>query len=277
MLANANKSLLLGLLVILCVIALAVLVGGVFWSVVKVKKAKSSNYKKVVIWTYLSIIIATASWVFNFGWLRFIMTIMLIPVIHGIVFFVANLIFGAYVDQSPKMKRLNIFFVITYIVYYVLIPDGGDYGVMYSFFGLIHSNTVSGVSYSISTIASLCHGVLFVMQIVQVRKIKKQMRYTDNLIRDALNLFPKTIDISDGELRSDEAFFSNNLSETWHKAVESTGTTGENIDFMIWSVFGLLHKIARDNFERGIYQVAIEDIDIDSLKNEYLKSIEEAK
>ena len=44
---------------------------------------------------------------------------------------------------------------------------------MYLFFGLIHSDVLSGIANFISSIAVIGHIILFVMQIVEIRKIKK--------------------------------------------------------------------------------------------------------
>ncbi len=99
----------------------------------------------------------------------------------------------------------------------------------------------------------------------------------ERLIQDTLKLFPEEIDISDGELRNDNGFFSQNLSKAWHRAEESTGTTGCDIDFMIWSVFGMLHNMSRENFAKGIYYVSLNDINYEELKLIYIKALREAE
>lgn len=175
MLTNVNRSLLLALLIITFVVAIVVIIGGVIWAIVKARKNNSSNYKKIIVCTLGSIIITAVSWILNFGWLRFFMTFLLVPVIHGIVFFLANMFFAKYTDQSPKMSRLNLLFIITYLFAYLLMPDGGDIGEMYFFFGLIHSDTLSGIANFISSIAVIGHIVLLIMQIVEMRKIKKNI------------------------------------------------------------------------------------------------------
>lgn len=103
------------------------------------------------------------------------------------------------------------------------------------------------------------------------------MENIENLIKDTVKLFPEIIDISDGELRDDDGFFSWELSKAWHRAEESTGTTGKDIDFMIWSIFRVLHRKSRENFSKEIYSVSLSDIDMEELKKEYQKVIEEAE
>lgn len=44
------------------------------------------------------------------------------------------------------------------------------------------------------------------------------MANIEELINYTLKLFPDEIDISDGELRSDSGFFSQELSKTWQGA-----------------------------------------------------------
>ncbi len=103
------------------------------------------------------------------------------------------------------------------------------------------------------------------------------MENIEILIKDTLKLFPEVIDISDGELGNDNGFFSQELSNAWHRAEESTGTTGCDIDFMIWSVFRVLHKMCRENFTKGIYNTFLNDIKYEELKQEYKKVLQEAE
>ena len=99
------------------------------------------------------------------------------------------------------------------------------------------------------------------------------MENIEILIKDTLKLFPGVIDISDGELKNGNGFFSENLSKVWHSAEESTGTTGRDIDFMIWSVFRVLHKMSRENFAKGIYNTFLNDINYEELEREYIEAI----
>ncbi len=175
MLANVNRGLMLALLIIGLVIVFSAVIGGLIWAIVKARKNNSRNSVKVIVCTVGSIFIAAVSWILNFGWLRFFMTFLLVPVIHGIVFFLANMFFAKYTDQSPKMSRLNLLFIITYLTAYLFMPDGGDIGEMYFFFGLIHSDILSNIAFFISNIVATGHVVLFVLQIFEMRQIKKNI------------------------------------------------------------------------------------------------------
>ncbi len=103
------------------------------------------------------------------------------------------------------------------------------------------------------------------------------MENIENLVKDTFKLFPEIIDISDGELRGDDGFFSWKLSKAWHRAEESTGTTGKDIDFMVWSIFRVLHRKSRENFAKEIYCVSLNEIDTEELKMEYQKAIKETE
>ena len=169
MLAKVNKNFLLALLIVVFIVALVVIVGGTILGIVKARKAS----KKVIFRTLGSIIIAAISWILNFGWLRFMMTFLLFPIIHGILFFLANMFFCKYTDESPLMSKWNLLFIITYLIAYVFLPDAADAGGMYFFFGLINSDILSDVAYYLSIAAGIAHIVLFVLQFCEIRKIKK--------------------------------------------------------------------------------------------------------
>lgn len=158
-------------------VGLLLVIGLIVYGIVKtIKVLKQNNFygkKRTILMSIFYILIVIASWFLNMGWIRFFMTFLLIPFIHAVIFFLTNFFGSKYFDKSTKIKKLNLWFVISYLVAYFLMPDGGDVGGMYFFFGLIHSNTLSGVANFISSVAGIAHIVLFVLQIVEMRKIKK--------------------------------------------------------------------------------------------------------
>ncbi len=175
MLANVNRDLLLYLLIAIIIIAVLVIVGGTIIAIVKSYKQDNNSKLNAILASLLCIVIAGSSWVLNMGWIRFIMTLMLIPFIHAIIFFLINLFTAGYIHKSKKLRNINIFFCLTYLLFYILLPDGGDVGEMYVFFGLIHSNLFSNICNAISSCALLGHIVLLILQIVEVIKIKKSI------------------------------------------------------------------------------------------------------
>lgn len=179
MLANIPSGILLFLLISVIMTATIVIVGGTIWGLIKARKNDTSDKKMVILLCVLSIVIAAVSWMANFGWIRFIMTFLLIPFIHAIIFFLTNLFVSSYVDKSRKLKMLNLFFIVTYLMFYIFLPDGGDIGGLYFFFGLIHNDTLLSIAEFILSIALPGHVVLFILQIIQVIALKKN-KYNGN-------------------------------------------------------------------------------------------------
>ena len=103
------------------------------------------------------------------------------------------------------------------------------------------------------------------------------MRNTESLIVETLKLFPEVIDIADVELRAKNCFFSQTLSDAVRKAESSNGILGNNIEFMIWAIYRLLHKKSRENFRNGIHKVLVEEIKIKDIESEYQKVLKEAE
>lgn len=91
------------------------------------------------------------------------------------------------------------------------------------------------------------------------------------LIEHTLTLFPDSIDISDGELRNDNGFFSKNLANAWHGAEDRNGVIGNDVDLMIWAIFRFLHRKSRENYLKGIYTVTLNELSIYSIEKEYNK------
>ena len=79
MLADINRTLLLYLLIGVIIIAVLVIVCGTIIAIIKACKKGEHNKRKDILLTLLCIAIAAASWIFNMGWIRFIMTFLLIP------------------------------------------------------------------------------------------------------------------------------------------------------------------------------------------------------
>lgn len=176
MLAKVPSNILLFLLILIFVIAVVAIVGGTIWAILKNRKNNSPSKKKMILLSILAIFIAAVSWILNMGWIRFIMTFMLIPFIHVIIFFFTNLIMASYVDKAKNIKILNLLFGMTYLLFYIFLPDAADYGEMYFFFGLIHSNLFSNIAYGVSSISFLGHIALFILQIIYVVKTRKTQR-----------------------------------------------------------------------------------------------------
>ena len=174
MLKNVSREWLVFLLILILIIAIVFIAVRTTCFFIKLGKINTSNKKKTILISIFSIILAAVSWITNMGWIRFIMTLMMIPFIHAIIFFITDLYIASYIDKYWNIKLLNLLFYITYLLLYIFLPDGGDVGELYFFFGLIHSNVLSYIAQAISGIAFLVHIVLLILQIIQVAKIKKK-------------------------------------------------------------------------------------------------------
>lgn len=150
----------------------------IIWAIVKaikfIKKNSLLKNRKQLVLSVICIIIATASLVFNIGWIRVFMTITLIPIIQPILFLVTNLYASKYFIEVPKLKIINFLFIITYLIFWILLPDGGDTGPLYCLFNLVHNDNFADVASSLSTLAGAAHIVFFVLQIIQFKKLKNK-------------------------------------------------------------------------------------------------------
>ncbi len=121
--------------------------------------------------------IAAASWFVNMGWIRFALTFLLVPFLHVIIFFVTNLFAASYLERSKTMKWLQIGFCLTYLAIHLLLPDAGDIGSMYFFFGLIRNDVLSDIAFYLAEFAFWIHAALFIWQIILMIKLKRADRY----------------------------------------------------------------------------------------------------
>lgn len=161
------------------ILALAVAVLGI---VLLMVKNKSFAQRCTIVASLFCVVIAGISWVFNMGWLRFIMTFLLIPFAHAILFLITVFSTVKYVDKSAKIKIINLLFMLTYLMFYVFLPDGGDVGGLYFFFGIIKNNILCDFAYYIASAAFAGNIVLFVLQLVAIRNFKRTNRKNDEFI-----------------------------------------------------------------------------------------------
>ena len=142
-------------------------------SIFHLRKNKSPVMIKLFILSWIFIAIAAASWIFNPGWYRFLLTIVSVPFIHSTVFLYITTLAGKYICQSKSMKIYTMIYYITYIISYLFFADGGDYGPMYVFFGLIHNNEIASSMMGIAIDAFLANIVFMIMMIVKMIILKK--------------------------------------------------------------------------------------------------------
>lgn len=150
--------------------------GSIVWSIIYSVKTKNKNGIYAVLFSLLSIALAAFSWITNLGWIRFILTILLIPFVHALAFVTMNVCASKYVNCSKTMKVSVWLFYITYLCTYIFLPDSGDHGPMYMFFGLVRSNSVANIAYYVSMGAFMMHIATFIVQMVQISDYKKKMK-----------------------------------------------------------------------------------------------------
>lgn len=172
---TAIAVVILAALLILAAIACAVI------AMVKAKKSGNRMRVRYDVISIVSVLVAAASWLLNFGWIRFIMTLRAIPFIHAILFFFVNHFAAAYVKKS---RALNSFTVLSYVFYmaaYLCLPDGGDIGPLYVFFGQFHSDWVIGVCNTIAAIGFAGSAVCLVLQLIFALKTRKRTLQNENV------------------------------------------------------------------------------------------------
>ena len=150
------------------------------WSLIlcilKVKNTKFEGKKNVVLMSVGCIVVALASWVLNIGWLRFVMSLLFVPLTYCAIFFTVNVVAGKYSKCSAKLKWCNILYMVTFIVANVLYPDvsGTVEGVgdVYCLFGFIKNSQCITTLQSVANVVLVIHAVLFVVQLVLVGMAK---------------------------------------------------------------------------------------------------------
>lgn len=110
------------------------------------------------------IILVGISAVTNFGWIRFIFGIPMF--LHAIVLFIITSISSRFASSSPSLKHMIYVTYLTYLMSNIFMPDGGDTGPLYVFFGLVHGGSIADVCYAVSILSFVCNVILFIMQFV---------------------------------------------------------------------------------------------------------------
>ena len=104
MLANVNKTLLLILLISILLIGLVTGIVIFIKSIISSRRNEHNIKLKYTLIAVLFVIIAIVSWILNIGWLRFILTLLAVPIIHTIAFiFEKSLYFRLSLQRNPAL------------------------------------------------------------------------------------------------------------------------------------------------------------------------------
>lgn len=161
----------IGILVISAVVIAIVI--GLRYVLKELKGDKNTNYKASKGWlviTILSVVVMALSWLFNMGWYRVILIWIPLPLIHTIFFLVINIRASGKVLAFPKLKKYIILSCITFLLGYLIFPDGGDVGGMYLFFSLIRNDTVANIMMYVAPIIFIANIVILVLEYVELSK-----------------------------------------------------------------------------------------------------------
>ncbi len=116
----------------------------------------------------LSIAFAAVSWLTNFGWLRAYLTVYAFPFLHAGVFLAVNVFVSFYAERCPKLTKLNSFYVLTYLLTHILLPDFGDDAVGYFFFGVVQCGSFHELFAVLAALSFISHNIICVIQIVMM-------------------------------------------------------------------------------------------------------------
>ena len=154
---------------------LLVIITWFVFSIIHSVKTGNTPKIKYTVAAFLCVLAAATSWLFNIGLFRLILTSFLFPVIHTVAFLLVNEFSLDYAASSVKLKRYSLLSCITYLLFYVLMPDGGIVGDSYVFFGLLHNPTVLNICACISFIAFIANLIITVLQLIERRKAKRNL------------------------------------------------------------------------------------------------------
>ena len=159
-------------------IAAAMVIGVIFLVRFIIKKRQrikvngDRTAKKWYVMTALCVVIMLCSWILNMGWFRVILTWLPLPLIHTVFFILINLKAAAKASSSQRLEKYMILSCLTYLLPYLLFPDGGDIGGMYFFFGLIHNDTVAKIMMYITPILFNINIAVLILESIELRRCK---------------------------------------------------------------------------------------------------------
>nr|QGT51196.1 hypothetical protein Firmicute1046_2720 [uncultured Firmicutes bacterium] len=163
---------------IVCVAALAVLftIGTVIWTIVKSVKTRNFTKLKYNLVSVLCVILAAASWIFNFGWIRFFLTFTGLPVFHAVTFFFLNNFAASHIDKSRILKISTILCHVAYLTGYFCLPDAGDVDPMCAFFTLIRNEYIVNLFFIISFLGFSGSIVCLIVELIEASMIKAKSK-----------------------------------------------------------------------------------------------------
>lgn len=154
------------------------IIAGIAYFIYKLatKRQTEKPRKIFIIMPFAILLIATVAFILNMGWYRVILIIFPIVPLHFILFFFTSLYSS---DFAAKSKPILMFSIINYIIFpltYLLLPDGGDTGGMYMFFGLIKNEALCSFSLSVAVNCFFASIAFILLQLIMTFKLKRKER-----------------------------------------------------------------------------------------------------
>lgn len=150
-------------------IAALFLLARAFWK--KIKDLDAAT-KKLSLLTVICVAVVILSWIFNMGWIRFALVFIPLPFVHTLAFLIINTKAAKKIPEFPKLKKMLMYSCLTYVLTYLLLPDGGDVGGMYMFFGLIKNDAIVSVAFYLASAAAVASIALLCSLIFTLRAKK---------------------------------------------------------------------------------------------------------
>lgn len=161
------------------ILILSTITGGLIWGIIclirllfKLKKLNRPEIFKYYFLMIMCILIMAASWLLNMGWYRIILTWLAFPIIHLVLFIIINGKILLKLFCSKALKVYTLLSYVSYLLFYLMLPDGGDIGTMYILFSLFHNNTVAYIAGVLSVTSFFAHIVFTVFQFIEIRRLK---------------------------------------------------------------------------------------------------------
>jgi hypothetical protein len=124
------------------------------------------NKNNLILLALFSIIIVAISYVLNFGFVRLLGLITLIPFAHAVLVLIIGITAGKY-SEHKRIRLYNILFSLTYVLSNVFYPDADELsGRM--FFGLIENSFMCNLGDVVSIVALTVHVILLVLQLIEI-------------------------------------------------------------------------------------------------------------
>ncbi len=159
---------------------LTIIIAGLVYGIIRLVrlliKLRELNHPEIIKYYFLMLLcvfVMIPSWIFNIGWYRLILTFLAFPIIHYVLFAIVNGKAMLKLFLSKKLKIYTLISYATYIIFYLSFPDGGDYGPMYVFFGLIRNNNTAKIAGVLCLISFIAHIIIAILQLIEIGKIKR--------------------------------------------------------------------------------------------------------